>query len=382
MAGCVFGSPSRQVRVTSDRDEAEMTVTILGAERLVTGGVDTHKDVHVAAVIDGVGRLLGVESFPTTGVGYRDLLEWMSSFGPVDRVGVEGTGSWGAGLSRFLAAADVRVVEVCRPDRQARRFNGKSDPVDAEAAALAALSGRAAVVPKSGVGPVEAIRMLVGCRDSAVKAKLACWNQLLSVIDSAPDEVRDRFRDLTERALITKALRSRPGNDFGDPVVAAGFTIRELARRWSYLDDQIGELDEHLERAVGEAAPGLVSVFGVGTHTAAVLLICAGDNPERLGSSAAFAALCGASPVEASSGKTVRHRLNRGGNRQANSALWRIAMTRLSHDPRTKAYMARRTGEGLSKREVIRCLKRAIAREVYPIIVADLNHHQAANIAA
>lgn len=350
-----------------------MTVSILDASGCVTGGVDTHKDVHVAAVVDGVGRLLGVESFPTTAVGYRSLLEWMRGFGPVDRVGVEGTGSWGAGLSRFLAAADVAVIEVSRPDRQGRRLNGKSDSIDAEAAAIAVLSGRARVIPKAGDGPIEAIRMLMGCRRSAVRAKFAAWNQLLSVIDSAPDEVRDRFRDMTERALINKALRSRPGADLVDPVAGAGFAIRELARRWTYLDNQIAELDEHLERAVREAAPGLVSVFGVGTHTAAVLLVCAGDNPERLHSSAAFAALCGACPVQASSGKTVRHRLNRGGHRQANSALWRIAMTRLSHEPRTKAYMERRTSEGLSKREVIRCLKRAIAREVYPIILADLS---------
>lgn len=355
-----------------------MTALILDATRLVVGGVDTHKDVHVAAVIDDVGRLLGVESFPTTASGYGLLLEWLNSFGLLDRVGVEGTGSWGAGLTRFLAAAGVVVVEVCRPDRQARRFNGKSDPIDAEAAAFAVLSGRATVVPKSGAGPIEAIRMLTACRRSAVRAKFAAWNQLLSVIDAAPDDVRDRFRDLTERALIAKAQRSRPGSGLSDPGVAAGFTIRELARRWLFLDTQISELDGRLEVAVRDASPNLVSVFGVGTHTAAVLLMCAGDNPERLRSSAAFAALCGASPVQASSGKTVRHRLNRGGNRQANSALWRIAMTRLSHDPRTQAYMARRTTEGLSKREIIRCLKRAIARELYPIILADLAHHRTA----
>ncbi len=349
-----------------------MTVTILGAARVVTGGVDTHKDVHVATVIDEIGRLLGVESFPTTAAGYRDLLEWMSSFGLVDQVGVEGTGSWGAGLSRFLSAAGVTVVEVCRPDRQARRFNGKSDPIDAEAAALAVLSGRASVTPKSGDGPVEAIRMLARCRDSAVKAKLACWNQLLATVDSAPDEVRDRFRDLTERTLIRNALRARPVGSVDDPAVAAVFTIRELARRWRFLDAQIGGLDDELGKVVAGAAPNLIGVFGVGTHTAAVLLMCAGDNPGRLHSSAAFAALCGVTPVQASSGKTVRHRLNRGGNRDANSALWRIAMTRLSHEDRTKAYMAKRTAEGLSKREVIRCLKRAIAREVYRAIVADL----------
>lgn len=191
-----------------------MTSPILDGSRLVTGGVDTHKDVHVAAVLDGVGRLLGTESFPTTTAGYESLLGWMTGFGVLDAVGVEGTGSWGAGLNRFLCGVGVRVVEVCRPDRQARRFNGKSDPIDAEAAALAVLSGRARVVPKTGVGPVEAIRVVMGCRRSAVRAKQACWNQLLSVIDSAPDQVRDRFRNMTERALIKKAFAfpARPGS--------------------------------------------------------------------------------------------------------------------------------------------------------------------------
>jgi transposase len=354
------------------------TSILVDSTRLVTGGVDTHKEIHVAAVINDVGRLLGVESFPTTTVGYGLLLEWMRGFGPIGRVGVEGTGSWGAGLTRFLAGAEVMVVEVCRPDRQARRSKGKSDSVDAEAAAIAALSGRAAGIPKSGDGPIEAIRMLTACRRSAVRAKFAGWNQLLSVIDAAPDQVRDQYRNLTERTLIAKAQRSRPGSDLSDPVVAAGFTIRELARRWTFLDDQISELDARLNTVVAHVAPNLVSLFGVGTHTAATLLICAGDNPDRIHSSAGFASLCGVSPVQASSGKTVRHRLSRGGNRQANSALWRIAMTRLSHDPRTKTYMARRTTEGLSKQEIMRCLKRAIAREVYPIILADLDQHKAA----
>ena len=352
-----------------------MTGRTVGATRLVTGGVDTHKDVHVAAALDEIGRLLGTASFPTTTAGYQAMLGWMSSFGPIVQVGVEGTGSWGAGLSRFLNDAGVSVVEVCRPDRQARRFNGKSDPIDAEAAAFAALSGRARVVPKSGDGPVEAIRMLSSCRQSAVKAKFACWNQLLSTIDSAPDLVRERFRDLTEMALIRRALLSRPGENLEDPAVSAVFTIRELARRWRFLDHQISELDSELDVAVATAAPNLLDVFGGGTHTAAVLLMCAGDNPERLRSEGAFAALCGVTPVQASSGKTIRHRLNRGGNRHANSALWRIAMTRLSHEDRTKAYMAKRTSEGLSKREVIRCLKRAIAREIYPVILADLARH-------
>jgi transposase len=340
--------------------------------RLVTGGVDTHKDVHVAAVVDHLGRRLGVERFPTTTAGYALLLEWMKSFGQVGLVGVEGTGSWGAGLSRFLAGADVTVVEVCRPDRQARRTVGKSDPVDAEAAAVAALSGRASVIPKSGDGPIEAIRMLRACRQSAMQAKLACWNQLLSLIDTAPDHVRDDYRRLPQQALITKACRSRPCTDLADPSTAARYSLKELAKRWVVLDTQISELDARLDTVIAGVAPNLLAVFGVGTHTAAALLVCAGDNPDRLGSSAAFAALCGVTPIQMSSGKTHRHRLNRGGNRQANNALWTIVMTRLASDDRTKTYMKRRTAEGLSKREIIRCLKRAVARELYPIVVADL----------
>jgi len=346
--------------------------------RRVTGGVDTHKEIHVAVVVDQLGRRLGCESFPTTTAGYVALLGWMRGFGPIERVGVEGTGSWGAGLSRFLAGSAVTVIEVSRPDRQARRLAGKSDPVDAEAAAIAALSGRASVVPKSSDGPVEAIRMLRACRQSAVRDRTATWNQLGSLIDTAPAAVRDTFRGLPKGALIARACRSRPHNGLGDPVAAALYSARVLAKRWAGLDAQITELDAGLGVLVAEVAPNLVKVFGVGTHTAAALLICAGDNPDRVRSSAGFAALCGVTPIQASSGKTRRHRLNRGGNRQANNALWTIAMTRLAFDERTKTYAERRTAEGLSKREIIRCLKRAIARELFPIITTELNtyHHR------
>jgi transposase len=154
------------------------------------------------------------------------------------------------------------------------------------------------------------------------------------------------------------------------------YSVKVLAKRWAGLDAQIVELDTRLGVLVADVAPNLLKVFGVGTHTAAALLICAGDNPDRLHSSAGFAALCGVTLIQASSGQTRRHRLNRGGNRQANNALWTIAMTRLAFDERTKTYAARRTAEGLSKREIIRCLKRAIARELFPIIVSELNQHR------
>ena len=341
--------------------------------RLVTGGVDTHKDTHVAVVVDHLGRHLGLESFPTNPAGYSALLSWMSGFGPIERVGVEGTGSWGAGLARFLSARGVSVVEVARPDRRARRLVGKSDPIDAQAAAISALSGRETAIPKAGDGPVESIRVLRGCRHSAVRDKTAALNQLRSLIDTAPDQLRGRYRDLTTTELITKARRARPRPDIADPAAAVGVAVKELAQRWVTLDEQIVRLDTHLEALVTATAPNLVAVFGVGIHTAATLLVCAGDNPHRLHSSAAFAALCAVAPIAASSGKTQRHRLNRGGNRQANSALWRVAMTRLAFEDRTKTYADRRTTEGLSKREIMRCLKRAIARELYPIIITDLN---------
>lgn len=348
------------------------SVIVSDSTRPVTGGVDTHKEIHVAAVLDGLGGCLGVESFPATGDGYEALLGWMAGFGEVERVGVEGTGSWGAGLSRFLAAQGVVVVEVARPDRKLRRLSGKSDPVDAEAAALAALSGRERGIPKASDGPVEAIRMLRACRTSAVRDKTATSNQFGSLLDTGPEPIRGDYRGLTIAKQMSKAARCRPGGDIGDPAVAARLGLKELASRWQALNAQIERLDRHLDVLVAATAPALVGVFGVGTHTAAALLVCAGDNPERLKTSASFAALCGVNPVPASSGKTRRHRLNRAGNRQANSALWRIAMTRLAYEDRTQTYMRRRTTEGLTKPEIIRCIKRAIARELYPIIKADL----------
>lgn len=351
-------------------------VIVSDSTRLVTGGVDTHKETHVAAVLDSLGARLGVEAFPADGAGYECLLAWMGGFGQIVQVGVEGTGSWGAGLSRFLTSQGVCVIEVARPDRKLRRLVGKSDPVDAEAAALAALSGRERGIPKSGDGPVEAIRMLRACRGSAVRDRTAVSNQFRSLLDTAPEQVRADYRGLTIAKQIAKAALCRPGRDLADPAVAARVGVKELAGRVQHLAAEIDQADARLEALVAQTAPRLVAVFGVGTHTAATLLVCAGDNPDRLKNSASFAALCGVNPVPASSGKTRRHRLNRAGNRQANSALWRIAMTRLAYEQRTQTYMERRTAEGLSKREIIRCIKRAIARELYPIITADLNPQQ------
>jgi len=332
----------------------------------ITGGVDTHLDVHVAAALTDVGGVLGTASFPTTTAGYRQLLEWMSSFGQVVLVGVEGTGSYGAGLSRFLHVQGVAVVEVDRPNRQKRRLSGKSDPIDAISAARAALGGTANGAAKTRDGNVEAIRVLRVAKISAHKARTQAINQIHSLVCTAPDELRDKLRALPTAELVTTCAGLRPGSG-SDVTAATKTTLRALARRVHHLDEEIADLEALIRPLVHVTAPRLLAHNGVGPDTAAALLVAAGDNPERLRTEATFARLCGAAPIPATSGKTQnRHRLHRGGDRQANSALWRIAFTRMSNDPDTRAYVQRRTKEGLSKREVMRCLKRYIARELFP----------------
>ena len=336
----------------------------------VIGGVDTHKDVHVAAVIDELGRFIATETFSTTRHGYRRLLGWLQSHGKLISVGVEGCGSWGAGLTRYLTARDIVVVEVNRPNRQNRRRRGKSDEVDAEAAARAVLAGEAAVVPKAGTGPVEALRQLRIARSGAIKARTAAANQIHSLVDTAPDPIRTQLRGLTMRKKVAKAIGWRPGPGLGVDA-ASKRALGTVARRWRHLDDEIGLLSADIKTILDDLAPDLIAVHGVGYETASQLLITAGDNPDRLTHERAFAALCGTSPVRAGTGKTNRHvRVNRGGDRHANSALWTIACTRMATHPPTRAYVARRTAEGLSRPEIMRCLKRYIARELFPHIAA------------
>jgi transposase len=331
----------------------------------VIGGVDTHADVHVAAVVDQVGRVLGTEAFPATAAGYRAARGWMCAHGELVKVGVEGTGSYGAGLARYLAACGLEVVEVIRPNRQARRQRGKSDTADAVAAALAALSGEASGVPKSHDGAAESIRMLKVARAGAVKACTQAGNQLRDLIVTAPEQVRQQLAGLPRDRQVHVAARFRPRHLAG-PAEGARAAMTSVARRHQQLTAEIAQLDTALGELVRHAAPkGFLAKQGVAIQVAGTLLATTGDNPGRVHKEASFAALCGASPVDASSGKQLRHRLNRGGDRQANSALWTIAMTRLAHDPRTKAYAARRTAEGKTKKEIIRCLKRYIAREIY-----------------
>lgn len=345
--------------------------TMTETRRRVTGGVDTHKDTHVAAALDEVGRVLGTEVVPATPAGYRRLLRWLRAFGEVGAVGVEGTGSWGAGLNRFLTAGGVRVIEVTRPNRQHRRRHGKSDPADAIGAARAVLAGDATGTPKSQTGTVEAVRLLRVARRSALKARTQAANQLHAVVDTAPAELRQRLGSVNTEQLVALAARLHRCHP-GTPHAAAKLTLRVLARRWEALDNEIAELDAHLDELTAEAAPTLRAINGVGPQNAAALLAAAGDNPDRLRSAASFAALCGTSPIDASSGRQQRHRLNRGGDRQANCALYYIVMSRLRWHQPTKDYMARRTAQGRTSKEVIRCLKRYIAIEVHRAITTDL----------
>lgn len=331
----------------------------------VIGGIDTHTDVHQAAVIDTIGRHLATEAFPTTPEGYRRLLTWLRSHGQVLVVGMEGTGSFGAELARYLRANGITLVEVDRPDRRARRAAGKSDPVDAYAAATAVLSGRANGTPKDRDGTVEAIRALRVVRASAIKARTQTINQLKSLIITAPAATREALRSLTTAELIRRLVASRPGSDLTTPAAAVKLALKRLAKRYQHLSEEIAEADAELRALITHTAPGLLALPGVGTETAGQLLVTAGDNPDRLVSEASFAHLCAAAPVPASSGRTDRHRLNRGGDRQANRALHTIVLVRMRHDPRTRDYVARRTLEGLKTKDIFRCLKRFVAREVY-----------------
>ena len=334
--------------------------------RNVVGGVDTHADFHVAAAVDHNGGLLGIESFGADEAGYEHLLGWLAGFGAVEKVGVEGTGSWGVGLARFLHDQGIEVVEVDRPNRQVRRRQGKSDPTDAVAAARAALSGAALVTPKTRNGPVEQMRVLLVARRSARTQRIQTLNQLRHLVFTAPEPIRVRFKDRYKTGLVTEAAKMRPRKG-SDPVAFTTNTvIRGLARRIQRLNTEMATIDATLTELVAVTAPSLLALHGLGPDTAGSLLVTAGDNPDRLHSESAWAHLCGVTPIPAGSGKTSgRFRLNRGGNRHANAALYRIVLTRMSNHPETRRYVTRRRTEGLSTAEIMRCLKRYVARQTF-----------------
>jgi len=330
-------------------------------------GVDTHRDTHVAVAVDQQGVRLAERDVETSTPGFVQLERWSRSQGEIRAFGIEGTGSYGAGVARFLSSRGYTVVEVNRPDRSTRRQKGKSDSTGAEMAARAVLAGVANATPKSGEGEVEMLRMLKNTKNSAVKARTQALNQMAALVVTAPAVLRETLDSLASGALAARCASLRPGH-VDHPTAAAKYALRSLARRYRQLTAEIRGLEKELGRLTWKIAPALVDAFGVGPDTAATLLVTAGSNPERLRSEAAFAALCGVSPLPASSGKTTRHRLNRGGDRQANAALHRMVVVRLRYDQRTLAYMQRRTQQGMSKAEVIRCLKRYVAREVFAFL--------------
>lgn len=328
-------------------------------------GVDTHRDIHVAVAITSLGARLGTFSIPATAAGYRKLVRWADAHGPVQAYGIEGTGSYGAGLSRALTSQGRYVIEVDRPNRRLRRQHGKKDTIDAEAAARAVLAGEARTRPKSGDGEVEMIRQLKIVRDTALKSRTQAMVTLKTLLVNAPQQLREQFITVTGKMTLIRALAAlRPG-PVTSILASAKTALRMLAHRWLALDAEIRELDDALETLVRVRAPTLMKAPGIATGTIAEMLTVLGDNPERIRSEAAFAKLCGVCPIPASSGRTIRHRLNRGGNRRANAALHRVAVVRMRSHPGTKTYVQRRTAEGKTLREIRRCLKRYIAREIF-----------------
>jgi transposase len=354
------------VHPTSRRETAITTIAHPEPTR-VTIGVDTHLDVHVAHAKDALGRRLATTSIPTTPDGYRGLLGWAQGLGEVQAWGIAGTGCYGAALTRFLRAHEQIVIEVNRPDRSARRRQGKSDPVDAEAAARAVQANDATSLPKSRDATVEMLRCLRVARSTAVKARTQAINALKALVVTAPAELREQLRGLSATQLVHAAANLQPGK-LDTPAAATKLALRTLAERHQALSGEVKALDRELRRLVAAAAPGLLELVGVGSENGGALLVAAGDNPGRLRSEAAFSMLCGSSPIEASSGQTRRHRLNRGGDRQANAALHRIVVIRLRWHQPTRDYLARRTKQGKSKPEIIRCLKRYVAREVFAVL--------------
>ena len=339
----------------------------------VTGGVDTHTETHHAAALDEVGRLLGTREFRAGPDGYVELLEWLRSFGAIDQIGVEGTGCYGAGLTRFLRCHNQSVIEVNRPNRRARRTRGKSDPLDAESAARRALAGEDHVIPKDTTTVVEAIRALRIARTGAVKSRTAAYNQLRDLILTAPEPLRENLRGKTLHRVALESARLRPDmSNLANPSQATKLALRTIGHRVAALNTEVAALDIQLGQLVRRAAPRTLELVGVGTENAAQLLITAGGNPERLRSEASFAALCAASPIPASSGKTTRYRLNPAGDRDANRALYIITLVRMRYCPQPALTSSVARPKASAKREIIRCVKRYVARQTYHAIRADL----------
>lgn len=353
-----------------------MTITPITAQaRVVIAGVDTHADTHNVSVVGLDGRLVDNDEFPATLAGYQRLLDWVAGFGIIEAFGIELTGSYGAGLTRFVQQQGVRVVEVDIPHPSVRAKKGKDDRIDSEEAARKVLSGQATTIPKDTTGPVEAIRQWKIARDSAVKSRTIALQNIRDLLVTAPAVLRESVRQLRSLQATAKHFAAcRPDlTRQHDPVQAAKAALRALGRRTVFLTEEIKDADAAMDTLVKEIAPTLLSLDRVGTQHAAQLLITAGSTPNRIRSEAAFARLCGVAPVPASSGKTTRMRLHRGGDRQANRALYLIVINRLGGHQPTKDYLARRTANGHDKRDTIRALKRYLVREIFKALKTDLN---------
>lgn len=338
----------------------------MGAERRhVVIGVDTHKDMHVAVAIDELGRRIAHVGAPATASGYDELVSWAEELGAIRGFAIEGCGSYGMGLVRHLLQRGVQVHQVDRPARRGeRRRVGKTDLIDAEHAARLMLSDGRLAVPKAADGVVEMIRLVKVARDTAVKAQVQAMITLKSLLITADDGLRADLGSLTDRRLI-EACAGLEAGALETTEAAMCHALSGIALRWLALHEEVKTHARSLRALTKRAAPQLLELCGIGFDTAAQMLIVLGDNGERVRSEPAFAKMCGACPIPASSGKTQRHRLYRGGDRQANAALHRVVIVRLRwHEP-TRAYAARRTAEGRTKKEIIRCLKRYVAREIF-----------------
>lgn len=334
-------------------------------------GVDTHTDTHTLAILTAHGSVILTETFTADQLGYAELITTLENAGNVTVVAVEGTNSYGAGLTRMLTTAGYTVKEVLRPTRQVRRMHGKSDAIDAVEAARALISNQGISEAKDSSTPAESLRYLLAARSQLVSSSTALGNSITSLLVTAPEAVRSKYRDLTAAALNRHLAASRPGKQVDCPSTAVMHALQQLAKTREDLRSKADQLEQQMRSILVKHYPQVLGIYGAGTIVAAQLVVTIGGNPHRIRNEAAFASLCGAAPIPASSGRTNRHRLNRGGDRRGNSALHRIALIRLQRDERTREYATRRTQEGKTKREIMRCLKRAIAREAYRALTSD-----------
>jgi transposase len=333
-------------------------------------GVDTHKDTHTAAVVTAAtGAVLEQATVPATPAGYRQLLQ-LAGQQPGQRVwAIESTGGYGAGLTRFLSANHEQVVELDRPKRTARRHGAKSDPIDATRAAREAL-GRDRLAQPRAAGQRAALAVRLAARRSAVQATTDAQRQLHALVVAAPETFRGRLRNLTTVRLVSTCARLRQRSDWDPEIAATAASLRALARRIQHLEAEIADHTRAITTLVRTWRPDLLTPCGVGPIVAATVL-CAWSHPGRCPSDAAFAMLAGAAPIPASSGQTVRVRLNRSGDRQLNQVLHLVVLTRLRYDPPTRAYAQRRRAEGKTNREIRRCLVRYVARQLYRLLEAQ-----------